>query len=306
MRRIGTLKTEQEAHRFSDYLYTLEIENQVSGRDGTWEIWSLDEDRLEQARDELASFCASPGDAKYAAAAGAAQAQRDARLQAMVTARKQQIDLRERWERPAWRQTPVTFMLAGLCLLVTIVTGFGEKQEETAALQVETRIITKEVNNQYSYQPPAVPLQEIRRGEVWRLVTPIFIHMDPMHLIGNLMLGVLLGGMIERERGSWRLLIGVLLVAAASNLAQYAADGPRFGGLSGVVYGMFGYVWLMGRLAPESGLQISRETSMIMVVWLVVCWFGVVGPVANMCHAVGLAMGLVLAGAEIVVRRAWS
>src|SRR5690606_13194589 len=114
----------------------LQIENQVSGRDGTWEIWSLDEDGLQRARDELAEFCASPGAAKYKAAAGAAQAQRDSSLQAAVTATKRQINLRERWERPAWQQMPVTFVIAVLCLVVTVITGFGENQEATAALQV--------------------------------------------------------------------------------------------------------------------------------------------------------------------------
>ena len=153
-------------------------------------------------------------------------------------------------------------------------------------------------------EPSAVVwLDEVRRGQVWRLVTPIFLHMDPMHLIGNLLLGLALSGMIERERGSWRLLLGILLTAIVSNVAQYAISGPRFGGLSGVVYGMFGYVWLMGRVAPEFGLQISRESAMMMTVWLIVCWFGVVGQVANVCHVMGLAMGLLLATVEIFVRR---
>jgi len=303
MRRIGTFNSEQEARAFSDYLYTLEVENQVSGEDGRWDLWSLDEDRLEQARDALAAYRADPRDPKYAQAAGLAHARREADVQARVAAAKQQFNLRERWERPLWQQIPVTFALALASVLATVLTGFGEKFEVTSALQIETRIITEEVNDQYSYVPPAVPLQEVRRGEVWRLITPIFLHMDPMHLIGNLMLGIMLSGLIERERGSWPLLAGVMLVAVVSNVAQYAYDGPRFGGLSGVICGMFGYIWLMGRLAPESGLQISRPVALLMVFGLILCTTGMVGPVANVCHFAGLGMGLALAAADVALQR---
>ncbi|MFO1095663.1 MAG: rhomboid family intramembrane serine protease [Planctomycetaceae bacterium] len=303
MRRIGTLSSERDARALSDYLYTLKIENRVSGHDGAWEIWSLNEDQLERGRQELAAFQAAPHDPKYSDAAGAARAKRDAEVEAVVAAAKQTIHLRERWERPAWQQTPVTFFVVALCILVTLFAGFGKNEEVTQAIQIETRIEVPVVNRQVRYAVPLRALDEVRRGQVWRLVTPIFLHMDPMHLIGNLFLGIVLSSMIERERGSWRLLLGILLTAIVSNVAQYAVSGPRFGGLSGVVYGMFGYVWLMGRVAPEFGLQISRESAMMMTVWLIVCWFGVVGQVANVCHVMGLAMGLLLAAVEIFFRR---
>lgn len=303
MRRIGTLSSEREARALSDYLYTLKIDNRVSGHEGAWELWSLNEDQLERGRQELAAFQAAPHDPKYSVAVGAARAQREAELEAVVASAKQTINLRERWERPAWQQTPVTILVAALCVLVTLFAGFGNNDEVTQAVQIETRIEEPEVNRQVRYIRPIRPLDEVRRGQVWRLVTPIFLHMDPMHLIGNLFMGVILSGMIERERGSWRLLLGILLTAVVSNVAQYAVSGPRFGGLSGVVYGMFGYLWLMGRVAPDFGLQISRESATVMMVWLLVCWFQFVGPVANVCHVMGLMMGLFLAAVEIFIRR---
>src|SRR5262249_27741007 len=146
MRRIGTLSSEREARALSDYLYTLKIENQVSGHGGVWEIWSLNEDQLERGRQELAAFQAAPNEPKYAAAAGAARAERDAEIEAVVAAAKQQIDLRERWERPAWQQTPVTFLIAALCVLVTLFAGFGKNDEVTQALQIETQVERPEVN----------------------------------------------------------------------------------------------------------------------------------------------------------------
>lgn len=301
MRRIGTLSSEREAQTFSDYLLTLKIETQVSGGDSEWEIWLLDEDRLEQGRSELEEFRASPGDPKYAAAVGAAKAERDARLQADLAAAKRRINLRERWERPVWMQAPVTIVTVGLCLLVTFLARFGNNHDVASALQVESTETIRRGGADFVTIPDRA-LGDVSKGQLWRLVTPILLHFDPIHLLGNSLMMLVLGRMIEGERGSWRLLLYVLLTAVVSNLAQNALSGPNFGGLSGVVYGMFGYAWLTGRMNPHSGLQLSRQMVTIMLVWLILCTTGAVGNIANTAHFVGLGMGLLIAGVETTYR----
>ena len=95
--------------------------------------------------------------------------------------------------------------------------------------------------------------------------------------------------------------------AITSNVSQYYLqwniqkypplfwqDSPRFGGLSGVIYGLFGYAWMKMRFAPELGLGLSRETVLIMLVWFFLCLTGVVGNIANVAHASGLILGLVI------------
>jgi len=302
MRRIGSLSNEQDARTFSDYLFTLKIDTQVSPADGAWDIWGLNEDQLERGRSELEAFRAAPRDPRYAAATTAARQQRDAELESVLTAAKQQIDLRERWNRPLWQQTPVTFLLLGLCLLATLVSEFGREPGVTAKLYIQSVTIERVANSQIAVSDPPL-FDDIRHGEVWRLVTPMFLHLSPMHLVGNCFMLFVLGGMIERVRGSWRLLLGVLLIAVISNAAQYVVAGPRFGGASGVVYGLFGYVWLTGYFDPSSGLQVSRQSTIVMVVWLFLCTTGSVGPVANVCHFTGLGMGLLIAGNELMIRR---
>ena len=37
-----------------------------------------------------------------------------------------------------------------------------------------------------------------------------------------------------------------------------------FGGMSGVVYALFGYVWIKNRYEPYKGLVISKESATIM------------------------------------------
>jgi len=295
MRRIGTLNSEKEARAFSDYLFTIKIDTQVSGQDGAWDVWLLDEDRLEDGRRELELFRTTPNDPKYASAASAARVKRDAELQAVLSAAKQHIDLKQRWERPVWLQMPVTLALLVISLAVTLFTEFGENRERTALLQVQTVDANGWMIRAWLY--------DVRHGQVWRLLTPVFIHMSPWHLLFNAMLVMAIGGLMERERGSMHLLAFVLVAAVISNLAQHVVSGPLFGGLSGIGYGLFGYVWLTGRLDPNSGLQISRESTMLMFVWLFLCTTGAFGPVANVCHFTGLAVGVAWAGLEVLYRR---
>jgi len=67
MRRIGTLNSEKEARAFSDYLFTIKIDTQVSGQDGAWDVWLLDEDRLDEGRRELELFRTTPNDPAFIA-----------------------------------------------------------------------------------------------------------------------------------------------------------------------------------------------------------------------------------------------
>jgi GlpG protein len=80
--------------------------------------------------------------------------------------------------------------------------------------------------------------------------------------------------------------------AAVSNLAQYWWSGPTFGGLSGVGHAMFGYVWMKYRFQPELRFVIPNQLMWMFWIWFVLCFTGLVGPIANGAHAVGLAVGI--------------
>jgi GlpG protein len=101
-----------------------------------------------------------------------------------------------------------------------------------------------------------------------------------------------LGGMVEARQGRLRLGLIVLVIAVLSNLGQYWMAGPIFGGMSGVVYGLLGYVWMRGKFDPASGLFLHQTTVLMMLIWFFVCLFGWVGRVANTAHAVGLVVGM--------------
>ena len=86
-------------------------------------------------------------------------------------------------------------------------------------------------------------------------------------------------------------------------LERELGSGPFFGGMSGVVYALFGYVWIKGKYEPHLNMGVSQQTVLIMMVWLVICMVGLIGNVANMAHLVGLIVGVAAAYAPIEFRR---
>jgi len=69
--------------------------------------------------------------------------------------------------------------------------------------------------------------------------------------------------------------------------------GPFFGGMSGVVYGLIGYIWVRGKFDVTCGLFLHRTTVMMAMIWFFLCLADVIPHVANAAHAAGLGMGMV-------------
>lgn len=113
-----------------------------------------------------------------------------------------------------------------------------------------------------------------------------------MHLLFNMLMFRELGGLIERRYGSLRYASLVLVLAVASGLTQYAVVSPYFLGMSGVLFGLFGYAWVQGRLNPIGfGFVLSSQTVLILMGWFILCFTGLMGPIANWAHTGGLVFG---------------
>ena len=140
-----------------------------------------------------------------------------------------------------------------------------------------------------------VGLPEVLSGQVWRLISPIFLHFGFVHFAFDMIWLYGLGRLIEARIGTLR--FGVLAIggAIASNLAQYYAVGPIFGGMSGVDYALFGYALMRERLNPTGYYGLAVSNAVVMLGWFVLCWLGIIGSVANWAHAGGLIFGGLLA-----------
>lgn len=137
-------------------------------------------------------------------------------------------------------------------------------------------------------------------GQWWRLLSPVLLHFGPMHLAFNLIWIWVFGRQVEVIDGGWRWLMFVILWGIMSNLAQYATGTVLFGGLSGVVYALMGYVWWNARRNARYGYQMPPWLLGLSVFWMVL---GLVPlpdawgwpQMGNGAHAGGLAIGLLTA-----------
>lgn len=286
MRLIGHLENESQARTFADFLYVQGIDNHLEfQKDEGWAIWVRDEDKLDPAAKLLTGFRQSPGDPRFQTESKNAT---QLRLQEVKTQQDYRKKLRSRGDlfRPltAYGFGPLTLALIALCVVVFIWSRFATDLDAIHKLFISEQFL--------GHRDFASMLPEVRHGEVWRLFTPAFIHLGWLHILFNMLWLRDLGSMIEGRQGSLQLAVLVLVMAGLSDFGQYYVAGPIFGGMSGVVYGLLGYVWIRGRFDPASGLFLHPSTVNMMLIWFVLCYTGLLGPVANTAHAVGLVTGI--------------
>jgi GlpG protein len=297
MRQVGSLSDQREAERFAAYLVTQGIEAHAEQDNHDWAVWVRDEDQLDQARNCLSHFRLDPDDSRYRGVERDAEVIRREDVQRRAAAQKNLIEMRGRWSRPTVGRTPLTMTVIVLSILVTIFGSMGKAREG----------IGKSINEQLFFcsltdyvVANKNPLASLAKGELWRTVTPIFIHLDPLHIIFNMLMFFQFGALVESLKGTVRLAGLILAIAVISNVAQAVGPDalggtPRFGGMSGVVYGLFGYVWIKSTFCPEPGFYTSQGTVIILIGWLFLCMTGAIGAIANIAHVVGLVVGMVVA-----------
>lgn len=288
MRQIGHLETESAARTFSDYLFVQGIKNEVEAeKDAGWAVWVHAEEEMERARQLLAEYRAQPNDPKFEQAKKLApklKAQEDKGLAAY----RKKLEDRRHLFRPltSYGFGPLTFVLICASIVVFILSKMGEDSGSIMGLFITSFDMSG------GYVRSERGLSEVRHGQIWRVVTPMFVHFGIIHILFNMLWLRDLGSMIEARQSTWHLAVLALAIAAVSNVAQYLVSGPVFGGMSGVVYGLLGYIWIRGKLDPASGLFLHQSTVTMMIVWFFLCYTGLLGSIANTAHAVGLVMGM--------------
>ncbi len=140
--------------------------------------------------------------------------------------------------------------------------------------------------------------------EPWRLLTPTFFHGGPLHLIFNVCWLWAFGTFVEARFGHAATLGICLLLAVGSVAAELALF--RCGlGLSGVVYGLFGLLWVLSRADPRFEDAVDEKIVELMIGWFILCIVLKVADVWNIAlvsHASGCVLGALL-GWTIVAGR---
>ncbi len=130
----------------------------------------------------------------------------------------------------------------------------------------------------------------------YRWWSPMLLHFSASHLMFNLLALWIFAGRLELTLGSRWLLLLVLCSGFASNLAQLWVSGPNFGGLSGVVYAVFGFLWLYGWRYPQQPLRLSKVDLTLALGFMALGFADLLWVnTANWAHLVGLVCGMVLA-----------
>jgi membrane associated rhomboid family serine protease/tetratricopeptide (TPR) repeat protein len=133
------------------------------------------------------------------------------------------------------RDWPVaTYTLIGVCVVVFLL--------ETLAGGSE--------NNQVLLNFGASSRPDFLRGEYWRLVMPMFLHIGVWHIAVNMLALYLLGPMLERVYGYGRYSLIYVLAGMGSSALSIMRTGDLAAGASGAIMGVAGAMLVTGFLHP--------------------------------------------------------
>lgn len=181
----------------------------------------------------------------------------------------------------AYRLFPITLIFIGLSMLISVVTWFGYIPSTLFWFIYEESLILS--------------------GQIWRLITPIFLHFPAFgiifaHLAFNLIWLYQFGSAIEQIEKSRFLLLLITVSGILSNIAQGFMSYGIFGGMSGVVYALLGYLFLRSKLNPYYPSRVPDNIAYFLIGFMVLSAVGLFGAgIANTAHIVGFIVGLAFA-----------
>lgn len=277
MRKIGTLEVEKHALRFWSYLKDKEISSSLEEEDNDsgWSIWISDEDKLDHAKSDFNEFILNPEDAKFSSSSPLTKKDlRHEKPSEFKTKGFKEYNLGKKWRKTDRSPGVFTLGLIIISFVVYLVSIFVPNIGIQSLLYVEGTALG---------------------SEYWRLITPIFVHHPiPLHLLCNMYWLYDLGSQIEKKKGSKFFITFVLLLAAVSNFANYLTLNERevLFGMSGVVFGLFGYIWIKCKYDPAENFRLDSISTIIMFGFFIACFTGLMGNIANTAHATGLLLGI--------------
>jgi len=180
------------------------------------------------------------------------------------------------------------FYIIALAIFLTLFTNFGLNNFLEPLLFIKTNL-NSSFENTY-----------LINNEWWRLITPTFLHFSMTHLVFNCLWIYILGQRIEKLDGLSVFLFIFILTGILSNAGQFFwTQQYLFGGLSGAVYGLLGYCFIIELDDRHGRYGLPEALYLFMFIWLLVGFTGVLsffgfGNVANTAHLVGMIAGFII------------
>ena len=137
-------------------------------------------------------------------------------------------------------------------------------------------------------------------GDLYRFVTPMFLHMDVMHLAFNMLALYSVGGVLERVLGKGNFILLYFIAGITGNTASYIADiyfNSMYGisaGASTSVFGLFVAVALLGLLHKDNRQYFAQYSmGMLSIIALNVVYTFAVPGISISGHLGGALGGLI-------------
>ncbi|MFK7998506.1 MAG: rhomboid family intramembrane serine protease [Polyangiales bacterium] len=286
MRMLHAFESEKDAERFSEALYGDSIGASLrESKDGSFHVWVENDDDLDAAKAILEVFLKDPNDARFSKLKESASALRKKEKVREKKSRHRVMKARDTFKADG--MGPITIAVIGICACIAFVTELGD---DRAAVQHFWFASVPILQGGVFYTKTAWLVATWENGEVWRILSPAFVHLSIFHILFNLWWWKDLAASLERVHSSLWLVCFFVVTHLAGAFPQFYFGGVYFGGLSGVVYGLFGYIWIRGRYDPAFPLALPKTTVMWMLGFYVLCFAGFM-PVANWGHSGGLVVG---------------
>ncbi|HEY0946270.1 MAG TPA: rhomboid family intramembrane serine protease [Opitutaceae bacterium] len=136
---------------------------------------------------------------------------------------------------------------------------------------------------------------EVFSGDYWTLLSSLFAHVDPLHLLFNVYWLYLLGGYAEEHYGRRFYILLVLISGFCASTLELSFTGSTGVGLSGVLYAIFGFLWGETLFTKVPIEVLPKPRVWLFLAWLLFC-IGLtesgVMAIGNVAHFTGLVIGL--------------
>jgi membrane associated rhomboid family serine protease len=148
----------------------------------------------------------------------------------------------------------------------------------------------------------------IWRGQLWRLLTTVFPHarVSLLHILFNAMWIWYLGKGVENWMGALRYAGFFIASAVGSSAAEFLVMGQGGIGLSGVVYALFGLLYVLRREEEFAAELMPPRTIQLFVIWFFICiglTYAHILNVGNVAHGSGAVIGWLFGQAILAHRR---